>query len=297
MKSLFVFLFLFYSSLGAEDLIEYDYELDAYYSNVSAFIDLDRDHEIADASSESEAQLYTKLIKKTFSPNIFLLEAALHPMPLLGLYIKDTHGYDYERARYRELNLIKAVTAGFEEPYSFSLFLGRMLVFKNNDSQRIGKNRAYIGYLFSVGDYSIKENVAHKNRWLNFEFKLKGTREKRNQDLDWSFRVGGKVNENANFVNTFYFGARRSSIDYKKSTMSIIYNSAFSSMIEFSAENFSLTLAEIMIEKKFPLQWSEKMVFGLGLGYLYNSGEKYKNELRDEGIETHQILFRPNLKF
>lgn len=291
-------LLLFFSvSILAQDFIEYDYELDAYYSNVSAFINLDRDKKIEDASNDSEAELYSELVKKTFTPNIFLLEAALYPMPLLGLYIKDTYGYDYRHARYRDLNLVKAVTAGFEEPYSLSFFLGRMLVFKNRNSEHIGKNRAYIGYLFSIGDYSIKDNIAHKNRWFNAEFKLKGTREKTNQDLDWSFRVGAKINENKNFVNTFYFGARRSSIDYKKSALSIIYNSAFSTMLEFSADNFFMTSAEMMIEKKFPLKWSDKAVFGLGLGYLYNSGEKYKNWLKDEGIEDHQIIFRPNLKF
>lgn len=291
-------LLLFFSvSILAQDFIEYDYELDAYYSNVSAFINLDRDKKIEDASNDSEAELYSELVKKTFTPNIFLLEAALYPMPLLGLYIKDTYGYDYRHARYRDLNLVKAVTAGFEEPYSLSFFLGRMLVFKNRNSEHIGKNRAYIGYLFSIGDYSIKDNIAHKNRWFNAEFKLKGTREKTNQDLDWSFRVGAKINENKNFVNTFYFGARRSSIDYKKSALSIIYNSAFSTMLEFSAENFFMTSAEMMIEKKFPLKWSDKAVFGLGLGYLYNSGEKYKNGLKDEGTEDHQIIFRPNLKF
>lgn len=291
-------LLLFFSvSISAQDFIDYDYELDAYYSNVSAFINLDRDKKIEDASHDSEAELYSELVKKTFSPNIFLLEAALYPMPLLGLYIKDTYGYDYEHARYRDLNLVKAVTAGFEEPYSLSFFLGRMLVFRNKESNHIGKNRAYIGYLFSIGDYSIKDNIAHKNRWFNAEFKLKGTREKRVQDLDWSFRVGAKINENKDFVNTLYFGARRSSIDYKKSALSFIYNSAFSTMFEFSADNFFMTSAEMMIEKKFPLKWSDKAVFSLGLGYLYNSGEKYKNGLKDEGIEDHQIIFRPNLKF
>ena len=285
------------SSLFGEDLVEYDYELDAYYSNISAFIDLDTAHEITNASTQSETEIYTNLVLNTLKPNIFLVEAAIHPMPLLGLYFRKENQNYYDKSNLQDLNLVKAVTAGFEEPYSISLFFGRMMVFKNTQEDRVGKNRAYIGYLVSYGDYSIKDNLAHKNKWFNLEFKLKGTREKKNRDLDWSFRVGAKLNDNPNFTDTLYFGARRSSIDYKKSAMSVIYNSAFSSLLEVSSKTFEVTSAELVVEKKFPISWSEKMSFGLGLGYLYTSGEKYTGVIRDEGIDNHQLIFRPNLKF
>ncbi|QSZ41155.1 hypothetical protein GJV85_03185 [Sulfurimonas aquatica] len=282
----------------SEDLVEYDYELDAYYSNVSAFIDLDTANEITDASELSEAELYTRLVLNTLNPNIFLLEAAVHPMPIVGIYSRKNYEESYNSSTINDLNLVRAVTAGFAEPYSLSLFFGRMMVFKNKKSdERVGKNRAYIGYLLTIGDNSIKENVAHANRFMTFEFKLKGTREQKDRDLDWSFRVGAKMNENRNFVDTFYIGARRSSIDYKKSAFSFLYNSAFTALVEVSSNTFKFTNSEFVIEKKFPLSWSEKMSFGLGLGYLYTSNEKYNGILRDEGVENHQLIFRPNLKF
>ncbi|WP_321777630.1 hypothetical protein [Sulfurimonas sp.] len=299
MKS-FLGLFLLcgiYSSLLGDDAVEYDYETDIYYSNVSAFIDLDRDANITDATSYSETQIYTNLLKNTFKPNIFLLEASLHPMGIGGLYFRQNHEDMYNRSKIQEFNWAKALTAGFEEPYALSFFVGRMMVFKNNKDDNIGKNRAYMGTLVSIGDYSIKDNVAHYDRWYNIEFKLKGTRDKKDKDLDWSFRVGTRIHENKNFVNNIYIGARRSSIDYKKSVWSFIYNSAFSTMIAVSADTFNLTEAELMLEKKWPLSWGKKVSFGLGLGYLYNSGAKYKGKLVDEGIDNHQIMFRPNLKW
>jgi len=288
---------LFFNYVLAEDLIEYDYELDIYYSNVSAFIDLDSANEITDATNYSEVALYSELVSNTFNPNIFLVEAALHPMPIAGLYFRENHEDLYDRSKMQDFNLIKAITAGFEEPYSLSFFFGRMMIFHNKKGEHIGKNRAYMGYLITIGDYSIKDNVAHWDRWANIEFKLKGTREKKNSDLDWSFRVGSKIHENPYFVNTIFIGARRSSTDYKKSVFSFVYNSAFSSMLEVSADTLHLTGAEMMLEKKFPLSWGEKMAFGLGIGYLYNSGAKYKGGLKDEGIDNHQLIFRPNLKF
>jgi len=283
--------------LYAEDFIEFDYEGDIYYSNVSAFIDLDTANEVADYSLVSEVDIYSDLLKQTFDPNIFLIEMAVHPMPILGVYLRKNDKEQYDNYNDKALNIVKSITAGFNEPYSISFFFGRMAIFKNKESQNIGKNRAYIGYLVTLGDSSIKDNILYKNRWINFEFKLKGIREKKDKDLDWSFRIGYKANETDNFVDTIYLGARRSSTDYKKSIYSLKYNSAFLTMIEMSVKTLKLTTAEFIVEKKFPLHWSDKMVFGLGIGYLYNSHQKYGTEVQDNGISNHQFIFRPNLKF
>jgi len=285
------------NNLFADDLIEYDYEVDAYYSNVSAFIDLDRDNNITDATNYTETQIYTDLILNTFNPNIFLLEASVHPMSIGGLYFRQNHEDMYERSKIEDFNLIKAVTAGFEEPYSLSFFVGRMMVFKNKKDNHIGKNRAYIGYLVTIGDYSIKDNLAHYDKWYNFEFKLKGTRDKQDKDLDWSFRVGTRIHQNTDFQNSIYIGVRRSSIDYKKSVWSFVNNSAFSVMVAVNAKSFHLSETELVLEKKWPLSWSEKLSFGLGIGYLYNSGDKYNGVLKEEGIDNHQLILRPNFKW
>ena len=284
-------------SIFAEDLVEFDYELDAYYSNVSAFIDLDRDKNITDGSDFVETQLYKKLLLNTFSPNIFLLEMAIHPMALSGLYFRKNYNARYEDSKIDDFNIVKSITAGFEEPYSLSFFIGRMMVFKKKDGSHIGKNRAYIGYLLTVGNYTIKDNLAYSDRWVNVEFKLKGTREKAIQDLDWSFRVGGRFHSNGDFVDTLYFGARRKSIDYKKSVLSFVYNSAFDSMVAFDKKKLQLIEASFMVEKSIPISWSKKMSFSLGLGYLYYGNSKYDGALREDGIDNHQLIIRPNFKW
>ena len=298
--SLFISAFVLNASLYAEELIEYDYEIDAYYSNISAFIDLDKENDILDATKQSEVEIYSNLMAKSFSPNIFLVEVAIHPMSIFGLYFRKNNEDLYSSAKLQDFSLVKALTAGFEEPYAFSFFVGRMVVFKNNEyfeNERVGKNRAYIGYLVSVGDHTIKNNLVYYNRWVNFEYKLKGTREQENRDLDWSFRVGYKANTHEGFVDTIYVGARRSSTDYKKSPWLLLYNSAFNVMLESSAKGFHLTSAEMTVEKKFPLSWTTKASMGIEVGYLYTSNGKYSGELRDEGVDNHQLILRPNLKF
>lgn len=286
-----------WSDLFAEDLVEFDYEADAYHSKLIAFVDLDRDNNVTDALDYAESEIYKDLVINTFKPNVFMLELSLHPMSLFGLYFRDQHESIYESSKRNDYNPVKAITAGFEEPYSFSFFIGRMMVFKNEKDSHIGKNRAYTGYLLTVGDYSIKDNLAHYDKWYNIEFKINGTRHTDERDLDWSFRVGTKVHQNPDFANSIFIQASRSSIDYKKSEWSFIHNTAFSSMLAISTDTQKLTEAELIVEKKWPLSFSKKISFGLSLGYLYNTGEKYKGALKEEGIDRHQLIMRPNFKW
>jgi len=286
-----------WSNLLGEDLIDFDYEVDAYYSNLIMFIDIDRDNNVTDALNYSEEDIYTDLVLNTFKPNILSLEVSIHPMSLFGLYFRDHHEGIYEKSKRNDLNLVKVITAGFEEPYSFSFFLGRMMVFKNEKDSHIGRNRAYTGFRVSVGDYSIKDNIAHYDKWYNVEFMIKGTRNTDEVDLDWSFRAGTKIHQNPYFSNTIFIGAKRSSIDYKKNGYSFIYNTAFSTMLAINPDTFKLAEAELIVEKKWPLSLSHKISFGLSLGYLYNTGEKYKGELKEEGIDRHQLILRPNFKW
>lgn len=288
-----VLLLFFVGSVFAENIIEYDYELDVYYSNVSAYIDLDRDHNITDATDYTETQIYSDLLSKTLSPNIFLVELSLHPMAWGGVWYRKHYPQKYDKTDIDNFNLVKALTAGWEEPYSISFFVGRMMIFRNKESRHIGANRAFIGYLLSLGNKSIKDNFSYHDNWANVEFKLKGTKQLEDKDLDWSFRIGYRFHSNKDFVNTFYVGARRSSIDFKKSIWSLRYNSAFESMLEFSAKNAHVTKGELIVEKKWPL-W-DKVAFGLGIGYLYYGGNRYENSLKEEGVDDHQLILRPNL--
>jgi len=296
MRKILLALLTLVSIASAQESIEYDYEIDAYYSNVSMFIDLDSDRNVTDGNNMSERDIYSQLLYKMHQPNIFLIEASIHPMNIAGTYFRKNHESDYTNATINDFNMLKALTAGFEEPYSITVFLGRTMVFSQKDAQRVGKNRAYMGYMLTVGDKSIKDNREHNDKWANFEFKLKGTREKKNRDLDWSFRAGGRIHSNSDFVDTVYVGARRSSIDYKKSIWSLLYNSSFTTMFAFRGDNFKMTEVEVVVGKFIPTSY-EGLSFGLEVGYLYTSDSKYEGELKDNGINNHQAIIRPNLKW
>ncbi len=292
------FLFLIPVSCWGKHRIEFDYELDLYYSNVSAFINLDKDKNITDGTHLSERQIYTRLLQNSLKPNIFLTELSFHPMSWGGVWYRKHYPDKYTHANINNFNIVKAITAGWEEPYSISFFVGRMLVFKREDATHIGKNRAFMGLLCSIGNKTIKDNLSYKDNWINIEYKLKGTRELKEKDLDWSFRIGYRYNNSRDFTNTLYIGARRSSIDFGKSLWSLRYNSAFNTIIEVDEKLASLTKAQIVVEKKWPLhRWGESVAFGLGVGYLYYGKHRYSQRLQQEGYNAHQLILQPNLKW
>jgi len=284
-------------SLQAATETEYDYELDLYYSNVSLYIDIDSEKNITDASDFSEQEIYTQLLSNAFMPNIILLEASLSPMPIAGLYFRKENESLYEKATISDFNLVKSLTAGFDEPYAFSFFLGRMMVFNRAKQGHLGANRAFIGTLLSASGHSIKDNRVYKDSSLVVEFKLKGTRHYDEHDLDWSFRVGSKLHSNHDFTNLLYIGLRRSRVDFDKSIFSLFYNTAYSFYFSVSAETFNLTETEITIEKKWPSTFFYKTVYGLQLGYLYNGDEKYQGTLRSDGTNNNVFIIRPSISF
>ena len=144
LKIIFIFLFLHLTitNIFAEDeepvkkqdeitrkRVSVEYELDAYYSNIGLYINL-TDEPIPDAGEKEEFEIYRDLLYSSYIPRFIVLEAAVFPMPNLGVYLKDDANDFYKSADiYSDLNIVKAVTAGFEEPYAFSVFLGNVMKF------------------------------------------------------------------------------------------------------------------------------------------------------------------------
>ncbi len=280
--------------LHADGGVSSDYELDLYYSNTSLFFQIG-DEPVVDATEVSEPALYTNLFLDSWKSNTFIMEAALYPAAIAGVAYRNGYPEAYEHALNKRI--VQALTTGFEEPYALSLFFGRMVVFNRGSQEHIGSNRAYAGYLLSVGDRSIKENRLIENVWFNVEAKLKGTRDIDPHLLDWSFRVGAKFNRNSDVADSIYVGARRSRIDFFKHIWSWIYNSGFDIMVAVTADRLELMQVKTLFEKQWPIDKEKKFSFGLELGYIYESSDAYRGALYDEGVTNHRIILRPNITF
>lgn len=271
-------------------------ELDAYYSNIDLFIPL-TDAPIPQLGEKSESDIYKTLISKALSPRFLVLEANVNPMPNLGVYLKAHETDFYNRAQVSgSFNWVKAVTAGFEEPYGVSAFIGDVVDFDMPGSKDT-KGKGYIGFLYSAGNFHIKDNELISDHWQEFEWKIKGDRKSPIKKLNWSFRVGTKIHSNHDITDILYFSMRRSRVDYKPSGSSIFNNSGFEYTFDMDSRDLGPMRHYFFVDKKWPLK-NRRMAFAIAAGFVWESANKYSGALyTSRASDDVQVILRPNIEF
>lgn len=290
-----LWLLLITAALAQEKNWFIDYELDAYYTNVGLYVGLD-DAAIPDAGARPEAEIYRDLLREWYRPRVVVLEAGINPMPVLGVAIKKNARDFYDNTQLgEELNLVKAVTAGFNDPYAVSLFLGNVVTFRE-EGQYESKNKGYLGFLISAGQYHIRNNELIEDNWIEVEWKIKGDREFSDHELSWSFRVGGRFHENPLISDTVFLSLRRGKTDFKGGSH-WLDNAAAEYTVDFSQEDLEPLRHFLIVEKRFPRKES-KTAFSLGAGFVWDSFRLYADEAGERADKSNfQFILRPNLLF
>lgn len=277
--------------------IEFVWELDPYYSEISIHFPL-TDTPIPEITGSKELDVYRKLFLDSLVPRYMLVEAALFPLPLVGVALKE-----YQRDFYRgfnvgsgDINLLEAVTAGFQEPYALSLFLGDMVSFVKPGQEKISSNKGYMGYMISYSNQHIKRNVLIPDHNVEIEWKMKGERIFKEDKLSWSFRLGSKLHENPFITNTLYFGLRRSNLDFSADFLSLVNNSSIDFRWDFSAKDGRPLRQEYVVGKKFPIKrWG--FALKMDLGVIWENSARYTGTLRDKDFQNVTAVIRPNIEF
>ncbi len=277
--------------------VEFEIELDAYYSNISWTFAL-TDTPVPNAKDKSEMQIYYDLLKNSFPPRFIIFELSVNPMPLLGVYLKDQERDFYKDSTVEGINMVDAITAGFDVPYAASLFIGNTVKFTEPGALKAGGNRAYSGFLLSFSDQHIKENVLVNDKSYEVELKILGSRPLTDYKLKWSYRIGMKLHENRDVTDSVYIGFRRSRLDFESDALSILNNSAIEVKSTFDINGYNPIEHILYFEKKFPVEWwGKKLGLNFGLGYLYQGPDKYRGSLKTEGVDTDRLIIRPNIQF
>ena len=99
------------------------FELDPYYTNVDYNVPLSG-KPIPTITSDSEAVIYSELIKDSLIPRFMVLEASVYPLASAATYIKSHSPHLYRQAEIGRsgINLFESATAGFQEPWAVSAF-------------------------------------------------------------------------------------------------------------------------------------------------------------------------------
>jgi hypothetical protein len=282
---------LFSASAMAEASVEY--ELDPYYSNIGLYVPL-TEEDIETVTLKNERQIYTKLLRDAVTPRFFLIEASVNPLPVLGTWIKKHEPFIYDDFDVADdLNLIEALTEGFEEPYALSFFLGNVIQFKlQEEDEAAAVNKGYSGFLISIGDRHITNNTQISDDWYEIEWKLKGDRRIGPIYHSWSFRIGVKTHSNPEIADSHYLGIRRELFNRNLRSYRFLQNTGIDVRADFSAQDSSLVQGQLFVEKQWP---GDKGIFSFGIG-LKRTVSKYSGSLEDSNHETRLIL-RPAFKF
>jgi len=306
MKLLFPALLLCCALASAQEIpgkrTTVEIELDPYYSAVGVYNSL-TGKPIPHLQVDSELEIYKELISKFYLPRTLIIEASLNPLPYAGTLLRrDQPGFYRDMQWTSNFNAVQAVTAGFEEPWALSFFLGNVVSFDTINKSFQGKRNGYSGLLIDLGTHHIKDNILIRDNWLQMEGKLKGEQILADRSLRWSFRGGAKFHENRCIADSFFIGFRRSRTDFKERGGSFwLHNSGFEYVSDFSQKKLEPLRHYLVLDKKFPMK-SSRMAFTLGLGFVWTADKKYSGPLADSPAGTKkansfQFILRPNLEF
>jgi hypothetical protein len=276
---------------------EFGWELDPYYSNVSLTIPL-TNSSVPEVTDKNEFAIYRQLLRNSLFPRFMLFEAAVFPMPFLGVGAKKYTPEFYEDFSIGKdgLNLVEAVTAGFQEPYAFSIFFGNMVDFVKPGEKKSCANRGYMGYLFSYSNQHIKRNVLVPDNSLESEWKFKGDRVFKEDKLSWSFRIGSKIHDNPDISDSVYLGFRRSNLDFSAAILSFLDNSSIDFRWDFSVKDGRPLRQEYTIGKTIPIpRWHVAMK--LDVGFIWEDPANYRGKLHDTNYQSVVAVIRPNIEF
>jgi len=301
MKRLFL-LFMFlpaFSAFAADDArSNFELELDPYYSSLGYYLTLSS-APMENLGETTEWKTYLALLRKMHKPRTLVLEASINPLPILGTELRRNAGNFYNSMKVTgNLNLVEAATAGFEEPWALSMFLGNVLEFESVKKSYMGKRHGYAGLLLSGGNFNIKESTLIRDQWFEAEIKLKGDQQLENRDLHWSFLAGMKFHDNPYIADAFYFGIRRSRADFNDTGNFFINNSGYEYTLDIDQSTLEPLRHYFMLDKKYPLK-GKRFALSMGVGFMWTSNKKYSGPLSTVAYtgSNFTILFRPNLAF
>jgi hypothetical protein len=272
------------------------FEPDAYYTDLELIVALTKDP-IPQMGEKTESDIYRTLLSRAaVLPRYLVFEGSVNPMPYLGVYLKRNDPGLYGNAQLSgSFNWIQALTAGFEEPYAVSLLAGNVVGFDIAGSRDI-KGNGYSGYLFSAGNYHIRNNTLIHDRWQEIEWKMKGDRKSPVKKLSWSFRIGAKLHGNPNITDILYLSLRRSRLDYKPEGSSILNNSGVEYTLDLDRKTSTPIRHYLYVDKKWPLQ-NRQIALAIAAGFVWESARKYTGALATGEGTSFQFLLRPNIEF
>jgi len=274
---------------------EVEVELDGYYSDIDYYLPL-TNSPIPCLNENNELEVYKRLLLSPL-PRFLVAEASVNPAPSLGVFLRKNETALYDRAYVTpSFNIIQAVTAGFDEPWAGSLFLGNVMSYSPPGLKECS-GKGYIGALLSAGNFHIEDNQLIDDHWFEVELKVKGDKTSAENKISWSYRLGGKFHDNPYIKDVYYFSLKRDRIDFGNFKLSFLKNSGFEYTFDVENNSGKIIRHYFTVNKKVPLG-KLHAALSINTGFIWEGSDMYTGPLARPGNGSlFQIILQPNLQF
>jgi len=283
---------------------------DIYKPYASIYLNMKRLQKPVALQKGEEGEIYLRLGRRLIFPSYLLFQVTGYPLSALSSYLETDYYNTYNRFNiYSDLNILRSVGVGFEEPYAFSLFLGNVffLAYRDSAANRLKQSgSALAGFLISTGKHQIYNNIYLHDSWYQIELMLVGNlNEQKRRKILWNFRIGAKFHQNEFLRDMFTLSIERSHTDWRSTGWSLVKNSIFKYQahlpIPSSEDKTPAASHLISYGKKFPINLFHRKVFlVLGFGMRWEWVRFYDHNLDrfDPDPKSQLIwLIQPNVEF
>ncbi len=300
---------VFHSKVAGFDLGS-QLTFDLYKPFASLYFNIKRYQKPVVLTQGNEAEIYSRLGRQLLLPKYVLFQITGYPLSAISSYYETDRYVSYQKFTFfDDINILRSIGAGFEEPYAFSLFLGNVLLLAYSDGTETKLKQsgsALAGFLISHGRHQIYNNIYLHDSWYQIELMLIGNlKEPNKRRISWNFRIGAKLHQNDFIRDTITMAIERNHTDWQFKGWSFAKNSVFKYAAHVPSptptNKFPATSQLISYGKKFPVTLLQKKVFFiLALGAKWEWIRWYDHSLnRFDENATSQLTFliQPNIEF
>ncbi len=245
--------------------------------------------------------LFRNMINKSVRPRFLLLELTEYPLAWLSVIMMRDNGSLYRRFTVSdEINLIRSLGAGYQEPWSTSVFLGDISTYWELDDEfnlQVAA-RGISGFVLTAGHNQIFQSRLVKSDWWRLEWKMKGEGNPGRRKRFWDFKAGYRDYGIPEIPNTLTLFSKLHNTDKNQKGWQLTANYSWTIELQLSSKNLSdLTRVYIDYTKYKSIG---KLLLGIRLGWLQEHFPEYDIQT-DTFLEawkhTNQIILQPQLIF
>ncbi len=272
-----------------------------YHSYGSFFVDLDKESDFTLWEGD-EVKLYRDLVSRSVKPGYFLIELTGYPLAAFSAWLEETKNSSYHYFDIGgKFNLIRSLGAGYQEPWSTSVFLGQLATFwdLNAQDELVVAASGAAGIVVTAGLHQLFDNSVVDAGWFRVEWKVKGEGIEGPEKRFWDLKAGYRYYGIPEISNTITLTLKRQRTDKARRGAGLLNNSLTAIELQIPTSEMGDGFSRVLFEyaRFVPFR---KVLAGLKGGFLHENRKPYKAETGSVGAdkkESWELVGQPMVVF